>query len=164
MNRQSLRPFPYTLVALALALMVLVAASLWKIDVFEMPGLNIVGIEHSEIGQIIIAFLLIIPALFIDRVVSRQRMHEAQIRAEQLRVLHVTIRTVQDIVNNNLNQLQLLRFEAEGHVPAETLTLFDATILDTAAQLTALGNMKVFAEKPMAAGSGLDPGTSVVPG
>ena len=56
-----------------------------------------------------------------------------------------------------------LRIEADGHVPAETLTLFDATILDTAAQLTALGNMKAFAEKPMAAGSGLDPGISVLP-
>jgi hypothetical protein len=146
-----------------MALTVLVAAVVWKIDVFEIPVFNIVRIEHSEMGEIVIAFLLIIPAFFIDHVVSRLRMHEAQIRAEQLRVLQVTIRTVQDIVNNNLNQLQLLRLEAEGHVPAETLTLFDATILDTAAQLTALGNMKVFAEKPMAAGSGLDSGISVVP-
>ena len=32
----------------------------------------------------------------------------------------------------------------------------DAALRDTAAELTALGNMEVFAEKPMASGPGLD--------
>jgi hypothetical protein len=62
-----------------------------------------------------------------------------------------------------LNQLQLLRFEADGHVPNETLTHFDATIRDTVARLMTLGNMEVFAEKPMEAGPGLDVGSSSVP-
>jgi fumarate reductase subunit D len=153
--RDLLRPFPFTSAALALALLVLVAALFWHINVFDMPELSVIGIEQSEIGEIVIAFLLVIPAFFVDRVVARERRHEAELQAEQLRVLRVTMRTVQDIVNNNLNQLQLLRFEAEGHVSNETLTHFDATIQDTAAQLTALGNMEVFAETPMAIGSGL---------
>jgi hypothetical protein len=46
--------------------------------------------------------------------------------------------------------------EAEGHVPEDTLRLFDEALRDTATELTALSNMKAFAEKPMAAGSGLD--------
>ena len=50
--------------------------------------------------------------------------------------------------------------EADGHVAEDTLRLFDATIWDTAAQLTALGNMQVFAEKPMASGSWLDVSTT----
>ena len=84
------------------------------------------------------------------------REREAILQAERLRVLQVTMRTVQDIVNNSLNQLQLLRIEAEGHVSANTLALFDQTLRDTAAQLSALGNMETFAEKPMAVGPGLD--------
>ena len=163
MNRHLFRRFPSTSIALALALIVLVAASFWRINVFELPGVDVIGIEQNEIGEIAIAFVLVIPAFFIDRVVARQRTHEAQLRAEQLRVLRVTMRTVQDIVNNNLNQLQLLRLQAEGHVPDETLTLFDETIQDTAKKLTALGNMEVFAEKPMASGPGLDVSTSSVP-
>ena len=71
----------------------------------------------------------------------------------------MTMRTVQDIVNNGLNQLQLLRIEAEGVVPDDTLTLFDQTIRDTTAQLTALGNMDAYAEKFMASESWLDVGT-----
>jgi hypothetical protein len=147
---------PYTTVATALAVLVTLAAAFWHINVFSLPGVDIIGIEQSEIGEIFIAVFLIIPAFFVDRLVARQRMHEAQLHDEQLRVLRVTMRTVQDIVNNNLNQLQLLRLEAEGCVPQHALTLFDETIQDTAAQLAALGNMKVFAEKPMASGQGLD--------
>ena len=73
------------------------------------------------------------------------------------------MRTVQDIVNTNLNQLQLLRIDAEGRVPDETLRHFDETIRDTAAQLEALGNVEVFAETPMASGPGLDVRTASVP-
>ncbi|MEP7308869.1 MAG: hypothetical protein ABJA98_25455 [Acidobacteriota bacterium] len=83
-------------------------------------------------------------------------MYEAQLQAERLRVVQVTMRTVQDIVNNCLNQLQLLRLDVEGHVPEESVVLFDQAVKDAAARLTALGNMEVFAETPMEVGSGLD--------
>jgi hypothetical protein len=150
--------FPYTSLAIALAIGVLAAVMLWHIDVFQLPGDDLVGIEESESGEVVIAFLLVIPAFFVDRVVARQRAHEARIQSEQVRVLRVTMRTVQAIVNNNLNQLQLLRIEAEGLVPADTLTLFDAALTDTAEQLTALGNLTVFVDKPMASGSGVEVG------
>jgi hypothetical protein len=155
MSRSLLRRFPYTSAALAMSLMVLIAAVIWHINVFELPGVDLIGVEQSEVGEIAIALLLVIPAFFLDRIVGRQRAHEAQLQAEQLRVLRVTMRTVQDIVNNNLNQLQLFRLEAEGLVPEATLTLFDETIQHTAAQLTALGNLEVFAETPMESGPGL---------
>jgi hypothetical protein len=151
-----LRRHPYTSVALAFALVVLLGAVFGNINVFQLPGLEVLGIEENEIGEILVAFLLVGPAFFLDHHVEHQRRHEAQLRAEQLRVLQVTMRTVQDIVNNNLNQLQLLRLEAEGHVSDDTLAHFDATIQDTAAQLTGLGNMTVFAERPMEIGSGVD--------
>jgi hypothetical protein len=149
-------PYPYTSVTLAIALIVLAVGLFSNIDVFELPSVVIPGIEPSEMGEIVTAFLLVIPALVVDHIVARQRAHEHELVAEQLRVVLVTMRTVQDIVNNNLNQMQLLRLEAEGHVSDEILTLFDEAVRNTAAELTELGNMKVFAEKAMAAGSGLD--------
>ena len=153
--RGLIRRFLYTFVMLVLATLVTGAGVMWHINVFELPAASVIGIEQSEIGEIAIAFLLVIPAFFIDRVVARERAHEAQFQAEQLRVVRMTIRTVQDIVNNNLNQLQLLRMEADGVVPTETLELFDAAIQDTAAQLTALGNMDVFTETTMETGQGV---------
>ena len=156
MIKEVLRRFPYSAIAFTLALLVWVAAVFWHINVFNLPGVDVIGIEQTEIGEVLIAFLLVIPAFVTDRVVAKQRRQETQLHAEQLRVLQVTMRTVQDVVNNNLNQLQLLRMEADGHVSDATLTLFDDTIRDTAAQLTAIGDMQSFAEKPMASGVGLD--------
>jgi hypothetical protein len=155
-----LRRHPNTSLALVFAFAVVVAAAFGNINVFQLPGLHVVGIEQNEVGEVLVICLLPIPALFVDRIAARQRKHEAELEAEQLRVLQVTMRTVQDIVNNNLNQLQLLRLEAEGHVSDDALAHFDTTIQDTAAKLTALGNMKAFAEKPREIGLGLDVGES----
>ena len=48
-------------------------------NVPEMPALNVIGIER-EIGEIS-AFLLVIPASFIDRTAVRER-HEAELQAD----------------------------------------------------------------------------------
>jgi hypothetical protein len=156
MDRPLLHRFSTTLAAVGLAIVVFLAAVLWHIDVFDLPFVNIIGIERSEVGEVAIAVLLVIPAFFIDGVVTTQRAHEARVRSEQLKVFQMTMRTVQDVVNNNLNELQFLRMEAEGHVPGDTLAHFDHTIQNTTSRLTALGNLNVFTEKPMAAGPGID--------
>jgi len=69
----------------------------------------------------------------------------------------VTMRTVQDIVNNCLNQLQLVRFEAEGHVSQDALATFDESIQETAAKLRVLGDLEAYTEHQMVAGTGLGP-------
>ena len=81
--------------------------------------------------------------------------YEAHLQAERLRVVQVTMRTVQDVVNNCLNQLQLLRISAEGHVPEESLQLFDAAIHDASAKLRAMADVTTFTETRMAIGPGL---------
>src|SRR6202041_246727 len=118
-------------------------------------------IEKHEANDIVTALVLVIVAQVVDmiraaRKEKREAKRRAEIQAEQVRVVKVTMRTVQDIVNNCLNQLQLLRVDAEGVVPEESLRLFDEAIQETSAQLKILGNLDVFAEKPMAVGSGLD--------
>jgi K+-sensing histidine kinase KdpD len=87
---------------------------------------------------------------------QRDQKMETLFRAERLRVMHVTLRTVDDIVNNSLNQLQSLRVMAEGHVPDASIVSFDETMEQTVSRLRALGNMTSYAEKPMAIGIGLD--------
>ena len=66
------------------------------------------------------------------------------------------MRTVQDIVNNCLNELQLVRLEAEGQVSQESLALFDEAIRETSAKLTTLGDLEAYTENQMAAGTGLN--------
>ena len=138
----------------------LFAAVFWHINVFEIPRLSVIGIEQSELGEVLIAFLLIIPALFIDRVVTSQRTHEVQLQAGRLRVLRATMRTVQDIVGNALMSLYLFRADAEPNVSAESLALFDGIITETAAKLKAIADLENVVETRMAIGTGVDYQTS----
>jgi hypothetical protein len=143
-----------------MALLVLFAAVFWHINVFEIPRLSVIGIEQSELGEVLIAFLLIIPALFIGRVVTRQRTHEAQLQAGRLSVLRATMRTVQDIIGNALMSLYLFRADAEPNVSAESLALFDGIITETAAKLKATADLENVVEARMAIGTGVDYQTS----
>jgi PAS domain S-box-containing protein len=87
---------------------------------------------------------------------TERRKLEAGLEAERLRVVQVTMRTVHDIVNNCLNQLQLLRLDAEDKVPLESLVLFDQAIKETSMKLNAMGDLQAYAEMQMAIGTGLD--------
>jgi hypothetical protein len=80
-------------------------------------------IEKNKIDELIAAFLLIIGGLCADwlfaakrrkrEAKARARRHEAEIEAQRLRVLKAAMTTVQDIMNNFLQSLQLFRLDAE---------------------------------------------------
>ena len=55
-----------------------------------------------------------------------------------------TMRTVQDLINNYFNSLQILRMEAEESdaLNDESLLLFDSIIKSTSRKMTLLGNFK----------------------
>ena len=153
--------FPFTATAVVFAVMVVSAALIGDINLIELPIALMNRIEQHELDDVVTALVLVIAALLTDsfraaRREKREAERQAEREAEQLRVVHVTMRTVQDIVNNCLNQLQVLRMDAEDLVSEESLGLFDKAIQETSAKLKALGDLEVFAEKQMAVGSGLD--------
>jgi hypothetical protein len=164
--KDKLLRFPFTAAAAMFAVFVVSAALIGDINLIEFPVLVMNRIEKHEVDEIFTVFLLVIVALIVDQIRAARRekgeaqrqaeQRKAELQAEQVRVVQVTMRTVQDIVNNCLNQLQLLRLDAEDIVPAESLRLFDEAIQQTSSQLKTLGDLEVFAESQMAVGSGLD--------
>ena len=131
-------------------------------DAFVLEG-KVAGraTTRSQLEVVTASFLVLTTIIIAGlRFHRRQQVIVAE-RAEQLRVVHVTMRTVQDIVNNCLNQIQLLRLDADGLVSEETLRVFDEAIQNTTTRLKELGNLQVFAEKQMAIGSGLDVATPI---
>lgn len=72
------------------------------------------------------------------------------------RVFRATMNTVQNIMNNLLNNLQFVRLEAEGTLSAETLTMFDRMIHDGSAQLQQLAELQTVNERAMGIGPGID--------
>jgi hypothetical protein len=89
-----------------------------------------------------------------------KRLHD-EIQLQRLRVFKATMRTVQDIVNNFLNTLQLVHLEAEGELPVAMLTLVDRMTQEAAVKLKTLGDLETVTEKEMAIGLGIEyPGSS----
>ncbi len=74
----------------------------------------------------------------------------------KLRVFQSTMRTVNDIVNNSLNDLQLVRLalESEERVPgdSESLRMLDQLIYETSTKLNQLGDMQELKEKDLGGG------------
>jgi PAS domain S-box-containing protein len=91
---------------------------------------------------------------------DRQRHHD-ELASQRLRVFRATMTTVQNIVNNFLASMQLIRLEADQRLSPETLALFDRLIREAATELQALGNLEHIREKDMIVGPGIDyPGSS----
>jgi PAS domain S-box-containing protein len=84
-----------------------------------------------------------------------------EIQFQRLRVFKATMRTVQDIVNNLLNGLQLVHLEAEGRQSAEMQALVDRVIQEAAVKLKTLGDLETVKEREMSIGLGIDyPGST----
>ncbi len=93
------------------------------------------------------------------QLMTLQTAKELEVQEERLKVLRATMRTVQDIVGNFLNSLQLFQLEAEekNSLQPESLELMDSIIHDTSTRLKKLGDLETIHEKQMAGGSvGID--------
>jgi PAS domain S-box-containing protein len=97
-----------------------------------------------------------------DKGAAELKRHNDEIQLQRLQVFKSTMRTVQDIVNNLLNGLQLVHLESIGYVPAETLELVDRTIKEAAVKLKTLGDLETVIEKEIGFGLGIDyPGSTL---
>jgi len=90
------------------------------------------------------------------RAEAEHKQFNDEIQLQRLRVFKATMRTVQDIVNNLLNGLQLAHLEDEGQPAGEAQALVDQMIQETTTKLKMLGDLEVINEKEMVVGLGID--------
>ena len=101
--------------------------------------------------------MLVFTGIVIDHRRAQRRLElDVQIQANRLRVLKATMRTVQDIVNNFLNNMQLIELEAGDALSQQTVTLLETITHETSGKLKALGNLQSTPEVEMASGLGID--------
>lgn len=81
-----------------------------------------------------------------------QSAKDTEIQKEKLRILKATMRTVQDITGNFLNNLQYFTLEIENSktLSPKSAKKLDELIRDTAERINALGNLEEIREKKMA--------------
>ena len=91
-----------------------------------------------------------------DRKLLEEKLLQANVQGERLRILKATMRTVQDIVSNAFMSLYMFRAEAEPNVSPQALELFDRIVRETAAKLKTLSDLQHVTETQMAMGPGID--------
>lgn len=96
-----------------------------------------------------------LPSLIEYDALTRNKL---EVQEERLKVFRATMRTVQDIMNTFLNNVQLFRLEAEekNALKCESLALMDSVVKDTAAKLKKLADLDSIHEKQLAVGMGID--------
>jgi len=141
-----------TLFALLLSGVIWLLAYAADIDIFEELVAFLTRLEKYEADEIFVTLILLLMGIAVDTfVMKREERRKLDIFNERLRVLHATMRTVQDIVGNFLNQLQLFRRQAAKckAFPPESGEAIDALVKETASKLKALGDLEDTPEKEL---------------
>jgi hypothetical protein len=150
-----LKDLRLTVITAAFAVAMIAAAALTDINIVQLNLNFLQNIEKNELDELLSVIVIIMAALFIDLWLLRKR-RQAEIEAEKLRILKATMRTVQDIVNNFLNNLLLFEMEVKSKVPPHTLDQLDELSLSTYEKLKALGDLEQVQESALAIGAGIE--------
>jgi hypothetical protein len=154
---EMLKELRATIAAATVAVAMIVTAALTNFDLVNLNLRFLEGLAKHDKDDVLTGLMLIFAGLAVDRVLSyRKRRHQAQIEAQKLRTLQATMRTVQDIVNNFLNNMQLVELEAGDALSPETVELLETIKRETADKLKALGDLASPQETEMASGMGID--------
>jgi len=138
-----MRRFTATGIASALAVTFLLIHFLTGVDFINLTGRLLSDIAWNHLDELLAAVLTVLAGIGIDGVAARKRKdRETEIQGHRLMVFRATMRSVHELVNDVLQQMQVFRMEAEGLMPEETLKSFDDLIHRTADELQALGNLE----------------------
>jgi hypothetical protein len=94
-------------------------------------------------------------ALLVVGFMYQRELNKKEIEKQRFQAFRATMTTVQDIVGNFLNSIQLVRMECDGVLPEQSIELFDHLIAEASAHLKALAELDHVHEKPMAIGAGI---------
>lgn len=143
-----------TILAAVLALGLILGARHMDVDLIQVNAKILYGIEQNEVDDIVGGLAFVFIGLVIDRARWRAR-HQREIEAQKLQTLQATMRTVNDIVNNFLNNLLLFEMKVKDVAPPHSLDELEALTFETFEKLKALGNVPIVIEKPLAIGAGI---------
>lgn len=148
-----IRNFPASSLAVLISLGLTAGLLVWDIEFFELIVDALEAVEHLQFDEVIlIVFILLAGGVFDLLRLKRRHTLKLMKERERLRTLQATMRTVQDIVGNFLNNLMLYQLEIEesGALDRAKLDEMERLIHATSQKLHKLSGLKVAAEKEFA--------------
>lgn len=152
---KTLRRYPLALAVLFSAVIFGVLRIYWNIDLFENLLDRLARNEHLEADEVVFFAIVSVLALAADQTRNVRRIREKNtLHKGRLQAVRSTMTSVHDIVNNALNNLVLIRLEAEKTqaLSPQTLAEFERLIEDTAAQLREIDGLEALTERTLAPG------------
>jgi hypothetical protein len=143
-----------TMVAVGLAILVLAFSRISEGDFLDEVVQFVMNVNALDEAAAAVGLVMIGLTIDLARRAAAAR-HLTAVQAERLHVFRATMRTVHQIVNTFLQSCQMVRLEAVGTVPADTLSQFDALIQDVAEHLRALGDLVELSEVKTAEGTSI---------
>ncbi len=152
---KTLRRYPLVVGAIGSGVVFFTFRAYFDLDLFETLIDGLSRIEHVEADEVFFFIIVAIIGLALDqtRNVGRQRAKNS-LHTSRIQAVRSTMAAVHDIVNNALNNLLLIRLEAEKSqaLSPETLALFENLIEDTAVKLREIDELETLAERTLAPG------------
>jgi len=155
---KALTEMRFTAIGAVLGVGLMLTAAWTNIDLVKLNLTFLESVKRHRWDDILTGLTLIAVGFIIDRILSRQRKLRRQhdeIEAQRLRTLKATMRTVQDIVNNFLNNLMLFEIPAQADMPHGSPGTIEELIQHTAQELRALGDVESVVEQSLAIGVGI---------
>lgn len=146
------RRHPLLLITLVLAGLYLLEETYLNLSILDWVIHALTVFDNFKAHEIIQLALYIMLAIAIDQYRNAARSRRArQLDQDRVRVVQSTMATVQDIVNNALNNLVFIQIEAEksAALPQETLQTFDSIITDTAKKLKDIRELEHVSERAL---------------
>jgi len=135
-----MKNYTWTLTGLILAISLLAVDLIMELDLFESFASFLSGLEGFEIDEFVLPSFLLIGFSLLD-FVRYKKIKQAELEKEQ--VYKAMVQASDHILKNCLNQMLLMRMEAE-ETPGfntKTLELFDQSMAEAMEQLEALGKI-----------------------
>ncbi len=136
--------FKYTIISLLLWLILYNISFRYNYDIFEEIITIIQNAENYEIDELILYGFILIAGVSIDliREINKIKVQE-KIQNQRILTRQATLSTVQDIVGNSFNGLQLLKLKIDmgDSLTNEDLQKFDQIIFETTDKIAKLRNL-----------------------
>jgi len=144
------RRYPVFIAVLTLCALYLLSDSFANFQVFDGVLELLSEFEMAKAHEIILLTLVLILGVAIDQTRNAVRYRsQRRLDGARLQVVKTTMATVQDIVNNALNNLIFIHIEAEKSqaLSQESLQAFEHIISETAEKLRDINELEIVEER-----------------
>lgn len=135
-----MKSYIWTLVGLVIAVLLLGFDLFLELDLFESFAGLLESVEEYEIDEFIIPSMILIICSLIDFIrLNKDRKAEQ----EKIKIYKAMVQASDHVLKNCLNQMLLIRYEAEEmpDFDPKTIEIFDQSMHEAMNQLKSLGNL-----------------------